>query len=133
MAAVPWFVYVARCSDGSLYCGVARDVAARIAQHDAGKGARYTRGRGPLTTLAVRKCKSHGDALRLEIAVKRLKREDKEALANKRRFRALQLSVLRTVGRPSDGPQLSVLRTVGRPSDGPQLSVGAAQQRKPVE
>ena len=100
----PWFVYLARCSDGTLYCGVARDVAARIAKHDSGKGARYTRGRGPLTALAVRKCRSHGDALRLELAVKRLPRADKEALADARRFRALQRSV-----------------------------VGSAQQRKPVE
>jgi putative endonuclease len=99
-----WFVYLARCSDGTLYCGVARDVAARIAQHDAGKGARYTRGRGPLVTLAVRKCKSHGDALRLELAVKRLPRPRKEALCEPRHFRALQRSV-----------------------------VGSAQQRKPVE
>jgi putative endonuclease len=88
-----WFVYVARCSDGSLYCGVARDVAERIAKHDAGKGARYTRGRGPLDVQAVRKCKSHGDALRLEIAVKRLSREAKEALGDARRFRALQRSI----------------------------------------
>jgi putative endonuclease len=100
-----WFVYLARCSDGTLYCGVARDVAERIARHDAGKGARYTRGRGPLTTLAVRKCKSHGDALRLELAVKRLPRQAKEALADVRRFRALQRSLL----------------------------VASAQQRKPVE
>ncbi|MBX3233203.1 MAG: GIY-YIG nuclease family protein [Labilithrix sp.] len=104
-----WFVYVARCADGSLYCGVARDVKARIAQHDAGKGARYTRGRGPLTVAAVRKCASHGDALRLELAVKRLPRPEKERLTNPRRFRALQRSLAR------------------------QPPVGSAQQRKPVE
>ncbi|MBX3213345.1 MAG: GIY-YIG nuclease family protein [Labilithrix sp.] len=88
-----WFVYVARCSDGTLYCGVARDVAERIAKHDAGKGARYTRGRGPLSLAAVRRCRSHGDALRLELAVKRLSRDQKEALTDARRFRALQRSV----------------------------------------
>jgi putative endonuclease len=86
----PWFVYLARCSDGTLYCGVARDVAERIAKHDAGKGARYTRGRGPLRTIAVRKCGDHGEALRLEIAVKKLPREAKEGLAETRVFRALQ-------------------------------------------
>ncbi len=101
----PWFVYVARCSDGTLYCGVARNVEERIAKHDAGKGARYTRGRGPLEVKAVQKCKSHGDALRLELAVKRLPREAKEALIDVRRFRALQRSVV----------------------------AGSAQQRKPVE
>jgi putative endonuclease len=81
-----WFVYIVRCADASLYTGIARDVAARIAQHDAGKGARYTRGRGPLALCAVRKCTSKGDALRLELAIKRLPRELKERLIEKRRL-----------------------------------------------
>jgi putative endonuclease len=90
-----WFVYVARCSDGSLYCGIAKDVAARLAKHDAGKGARYTRGRGPLELRAVRRCSSHGAALRLELAVKRLSREAKEALVTdaSKSFRKLQRSL----------------------------------------
>ena len=75
-----WYVYVARCADGSLYCGIARDVAARIAAHDAGKGARYTRGRGPLRVLVVRMCRTKGKALRLEYAIKQLTRPQKEAL-----------------------------------------------------
>jgi len=74
-------VYVARCSDQTLYIGISRDVAARIAAHDAGKGAKYTRGRGPLTLLARRRCPSKGDALRLELALKRLTREEKLAVA----------------------------------------------------
>jgi putative endonuclease len=73
-------VYVARCADGTLYVGVARDVAARIAAHDAGKGARYTRGRGPLEVLATRACRSKGNALRVELALKRLSRPDKLAV-----------------------------------------------------
>lgn len=108
-----WFVYLARCSDGSLYCGVARDVAQRIAQHDAGKGARYTRGRGPLETIAVRACATHGNALRLELAVKRLPRPQKEALADAAVFRALARSLTQVTRRRS-----------GQRS---------AQQRKPVE
>ena len=83
-----WFVYLARCADGTLYTGIARDVAARIAAHDAGKGARYTRGRGPLALCAVRRCTSKGDALRLELAVKRLPRADKERLTDRRRLGA---------------------------------------------
>jgi putative endonuclease len=79
-----WFVYIARCADASLYTGIARDVAARIAQHDAGKGARYTRGRGPLTVCAVRRCTSKGDALRLELAIKALTRDEKEHLVAKK-------------------------------------------------
>jgi putative endonuclease len=80
-----WFVYVARCSDDTLYVGIARNVAARIAQHDAGRGARYTRGRGPLRVLVTRRCTSHGDALRLERAIKRLPRAEKLALVVSRR------------------------------------------------
>jgi putative endonuclease len=67
-----WFVYLVRCKDGSLYTGIARDVKARIAQHEAGRGARYTRGRGPLTLCATRRCASKSEALRLEHAIKQL-------------------------------------------------------------
>jgi putative endonuclease len=78
---VTWSVYLARCADQSLYCGIARDVGARVAAHDAGTGARYTRGRGPLTVLAVRRCRDKGIALSIEYAVKRLPRAGKLALA----------------------------------------------------
>ena len=83
-----WFVYLARCADGSLYTGIARDVGARIAKHDAGKGAKYTRGRGPLVVCAVRRCRSKGEALRLELAVKALPRPEKETLTRPRRLAA---------------------------------------------
>lgn len=83
-----WFVYLARCADGSLYTGIARDVAERIAKHDAGKGAKYTRGRGPLALCAVRRCRSKGEALRLEMAVKALSRPEKETLTRPRRLAA---------------------------------------------
>lgn len=76
-----WFVYLARCADDTLYCGVARDVAARIAQHDAGEGAKYTRGRGPLRVLLVRRMRDQGRALRLEHAIKQLARAEKARLA----------------------------------------------------
>jgi putative endonuclease len=85
----PWFVYVVRCGDGSLYCGIAKDVAARVAAHGTGKGARYTRGRGPLVVFAKRRCRDKSDALRLEHAVKCLPRARKEALADARAFRKL--------------------------------------------
>jgi putative endonuclease len=76
-----WYLYLLRCGDGSLYCGIARDVAARLAAHRAGKGARYTRGRGPLTLLVKRRCKDKSQALRLELFVKKLPRKEKLALA----------------------------------------------------
>jgi putative endonuclease len=109
-----WFVYVARCADGSLYTGIATDVARRIAAHDAGKGARYTRGRGPLTVCAVRRCQTKNAALRLELAVKGLPRAQKEALAEPARFRTLAAKVARAARRR-------------------QSPVASAQQRKPVE
>jgi putative endonuclease len=77
---VTWYVYVARCADGTLYCGIARDVAERISAHDAGTGARYTRGRGPLQVVLVRRCRDKGRALRLEYSIKQLSRARKEAL-----------------------------------------------------
>lgn len=83
MASPAWFVYLARCADGTLYCGVARDVAARIAAHDAGTGAKYTRSRGPLAVLLVRRCRDKGAALRLEYAIKRLPRTRKLALVER--------------------------------------------------
>ena len=75
-----WQVYVLRCGDGSLYTGIARDAQARLRQHEAGKGARYTRGRGPLEMVLLEPAASHGDALRREAAIRKLGRAGKEAL-----------------------------------------------------
>ncbi len=83
-----WFLYVARCADGSLYTGIARDVNARIALHNIGKGARYTRGRGPLDVCATRRCASKSEALKLEIAVKKLPLSKKEELIKPRKLAA---------------------------------------------
>jgi len=78
-----YFVYLLQCRDGTLYCGIARDVAARLAEHAAGKGARYTRGRGPFVLLATRRCRDKGLALRIEHAMKQLPRDEKLAIAAK--------------------------------------------------
>lgn len=72
-----WSVYLLRCGDDTLYCGIALDVAARLAQHEAGKGAKYTRGRGPLALVHVEACPSKAEALRRERAIKRLPRAAK--------------------------------------------------------
>jgi putative endonuclease len=85
-----WFVYIARCADRTLYVGIARNVAERIAAHNEGRGAKYTRGRGPLVVLVTRRCRGKGDALRLELALKRLGRAEKlEVAASKRKLAAL--------------------------------------------
>ena len=87
-----WFVYILRCSDGTLYCGITNDVERRIAAHDAGAGARYTRGRGPVELLFKGRFHSKSAALIEEARIKRLTRADKERLIlsrkRKRRPRA---------------------------------------------
>ncbi len=101
--ATSFSVYLARCADGSLYCGIARDVAARIAAHDAGRGARYTRGRGPLEVLLVRRCRDKSAALRIEHAIKRLSRSEKLALgASPARLAALGRAALRRRARAAE-------------------------------
>ena len=72
-----WWVYLVRCADGTLYCGIALDPEARLKLHEEGKGAKYTRGRGPLALLHREACASKAEALRRERAIKRLSREAK--------------------------------------------------------
>jgi putative endonuclease len=76
-----WHLYLLRCGDGTLYCGIALDVAARLQAHREGRGARYTKGRGPFELIHLEACGSKGDALRRERAVKALPRARKLALA----------------------------------------------------
>lgn len=78
-----WKLYILRCGDGSLYTGIAMDVAARLEVHRSGKGAKYTRGRGPLELVYTEDCGSHSDALKREITIKRLTRQEKEELIRK--------------------------------------------------
>jgi putative endonuclease len=71
---------VLRCRDGSFYTGAAKNLEARLSQHQAGRAARYTRGRRPVTLAWSRPCASWSAALRAESRVKRLRRPEKEAL-----------------------------------------------------
>lgn len=75
-----WYLYILRCGDGTLYTGITNDVEKRLETHRAGKGAKYTRGRNPLTLVYREECGTHSDALRREWAVKQLTREQKEKL-----------------------------------------------------
>ncbi|HKQ96872.1 MAG TPA: GIY-YIG nuclease family protein [Candidatus Polarisedimenticolia bacterium] len=77
---MPWFVYLVRCRDGTLYTGVTNDPEARLLAHNAGRGARYTRGRGPVTLVHLEKVRGRRAALRREIAIKGLSRLEKIAL-----------------------------------------------------
>ena len=76
-----WYLYILRCGDGSLYTGITTDVSRRLEAHRRGKGAKYTRGRGPLELVYQQLCGTHSDALRRELEVKALSRTQKEALA----------------------------------------------------
>ncbi len=78
---MPAFVYLLRCRDGSLYCGWTDDLERRIATHNAGKGARYTRSRKPVRLVWSEELADRSAALKREIAVKRLTRTQKLALA----------------------------------------------------
>jgi formylglycine-generating enzyme required for sulfatase activity len=75
-----WFVYVVRCRDGSLYTGISTDVAARVARHNAGQGARYTRARRPVELIYTERKRSRSTALRREAAIKALPRRHKDDL-----------------------------------------------------
>ena len=78
-----WLLYILRCGDGSLYTGIAVDVQARLLMHRSGKGAKYTRGRGPLELVYTEVCGSHSDALRRELEVKALPAAEKRRLFEK--------------------------------------------------
>ena len=75
-----WFVYILRCGDGSLYTGITDDVQRRLAAHRAGKGAKYTRGRGPLELVYTQEQPDKSAALRRELQIKKLSRPQKEQL-----------------------------------------------------
>lgn len=75
----PWFVYLLECADGSYYAGITTDVDARLAAHQAGKGARYTRAHRPLRVLASRAYPDRSSALRAEWQLKQLPRARKLA------------------------------------------------------
>jgi len=72
-----WVTYLVRCNDGSLYCGATNDIEKRVAVHNAGKGAKYTKYRRPVSLLVTSKPLSKWDALKLERAVKKQKTNEK--------------------------------------------------------
>ena len=75
-----WKLYILRCRDGSLYTGITDDVQRRLQAHASGKGAKYTRGRGPLTLIHTEELPDKSAALKREHAIKKLSRQEKLAL-----------------------------------------------------
>ena len=81
-----WYLYLVRCRDGSLYTGITTDVARRLAEHrgSGGAGAKYLRGRGPLTLVFQKKVGGQSLALGVERKVKKLSKARKEELVQDR-------------------------------------------------
>lgn len=84
----PWTVYMLRCGDGSLYTGIAVDVQARLKVHQSGKGAKYTRGRGPLELVYTEECADKSTALKRELQIKAMTREEKLKLIESQKLPA---------------------------------------------
>ncbi|MBK9691628.1 MAG: TIGR02453 family protein [Gemmatimonadetes bacterium] len=108
-----WTVYLVRCADGSLYTGIARDPARRLAAHNAGRGAAYTRARRPVRLVYQEAARDRPAALRREWALKQLSRPEKEALlmrpapaltARFTGFRPAALTFLRQLARHNTRP-----------------------------
>lgn len=74
------YVYVLECADGSLYTGYTTDVERRVAEHDAGEGAKYTRGRTPVSLVHTESFETRSEAMSREYAIKGLSRAEKESL-----------------------------------------------------
>ena len=86
MKADIYSVYMLRCADGSLYTGIATDVSRRLQEHQSGpRGAKYLRGRGPLTLEFQQAVGDRGDASKVEYLVKNLAKVDKEEIVSGRK------------------------------------------------
>jgi putative endonuclease len=75
-----WCVYLLRCADGSLYCGMTNELKTRVATHNTGRGAKYTRSRLPVKLAYGEAVKTRSMALRREYQIKKLSKKSKEAL-----------------------------------------------------
>ena len=77
-----WMCYLLECADGTLYCGITNDLEKRLAAHNAGEGAKYTRGRTPVRLAYVEPYADKSVALKREMQIKRMPRGKKLALCN---------------------------------------------------
>lgn len=75
-----WFIYMIRCRGGQLYTGISTDVERRFSEHQAGKGAKFLRGKGPLNLVFSAPAGDRSTALKLELKVKQMVKHEKEAL-----------------------------------------------------
>jgi len=75
-----WVCYLLRCADDTLYCGITNDMEKRLAAHNAGEGAKYTRGRIPVNLVYCENCADKSSALKRELQIKRMSRSTKQTL-----------------------------------------------------
>ena len=75
-----WCVYILKCGDDSYYTGITNDLEKRVNDHECGKGAKYTRGRGPFKIIYKEDLDNRSEASKREIEIKKLSRPDKEKL-----------------------------------------------------
>ena len=75
--AMAWVCYLLQCADGTLYCGITNDLDKRLAAHNAGEGAKYTRGRTPLKLVYFESCADKSSALKREMQIKKMPRSEK--------------------------------------------------------
>jgi predicted GIY-YIG superfamily endonuclease len=103
-----WFVYLLRCSDETLYTGIAKDVARRFRQHNAGTASKYTRSRLPVKLIHLEAHPSQSSALKRELAIKALDRREKLAMVKRERNLAKRLqAVVRLEDVPNVGPSIA--------------------------
>lgn len=88
------FTYIVRCSDDSLYTGWTVDLEHRISEHNSGRGAKYTRGRGPVELMVFWELQSRSDAMRLERLIKAMTRSEKHGLIKRQRSSSGMVSEL---------------------------------------
>ena len=79
-----WTVYMLQCADNSLYTGITMDLERRLKEHAKGKGAKYTKHRGPFTVVFTERQETKGQALQREAAIKSMKRKEKLGLIGPR-------------------------------------------------
>ncbi|MBY0408496.1 MAG: GIY-YIG nuclease family protein [Rickettsiales bacterium] len=91
---MPWVVYILECADGTLYTGITTDLDVRLAKHASGTGAKYTRGRGPLVLRYRESYPTKSSALKREIYVKSLPREQKLLLTKRKRVKKPQRAAI---------------------------------------
>jgi predicted GIY-YIG superfamily endonuclease len=110
-----WFVYMVRCADGSLYTGIAKDVARRCQQHNNGTASRYTRSRLPVVLVYQEAQPDQSTALKREAAIKAMDRREKLAMARQKKKPSKKVrEVARLEDIPNVGPAVAAdLRQLG--------------------